>query len=236
MSRRKGLVQRSCMADQSQLNRSYQKEWRQKGFIAVTILLSGMIILLLGVSLLTLHVHEAQAFQSSRNRVCAHYTAEAGMELMLWELYEWGEEVIRDYEALVQQGVIRDDTGTGSGFDSHLHLKLYQMLLQANQHGDDLLPSPFQGLNAGECGEAPEDQEDEGNEHLHLRLKVESDPSKKQLTVTVQGICQRARVTQRAVVDLPAVRQETSECGNFIEAYITSLYLVSRVQCPSPWE
>ncbi|MDW7670630.1 MAG: hypothetical protein SCK57_06115 [Bacillota bacterium] len=206
----------------------------RQGFISVTILLAGMILMVLAFSLFTRQEHETLAMQSSRNRVCAHYTAEAGMELMLWELYEWGEEVIREYEAKLASGTPVTDISWD--FDAHVQLHLFPLLNQLNQHGDDLLPSPFQNLSGGEGGEDdPEDQEEESAAQ-HLRLKVESDPSQQQLIVTVQGICHRARVTQRAVVDLPTVKQEKSECNNFTHTYITSLYLVSRVQCPSPWE
>ncbi len=183
----------------------------RKGSISLVVLLSGLVLIMITMSLMTIQINEVKAVQSSRQRICAQYVAESAMELAVWELYEITEEIIQEYVngAGTHQGMMNQ------GFDNYLKHRLYHQLPQFNVNQPAKLMLPV-----SENGENNPSHED----HL-IRMKVEKSTDQQQLILTVQGICGRARSTLQSVLDLP---QMTGQ-------YVSSLYLVSTRQILSDW-
>ena len=177
----------------------------RKGSISLVVLLSGLVLIMITMSLLTIQMNEAMAFQSSRQRICAQYVAESAMELAVWELYEMTEEIIQEYV---------NGAGMNQGFDNYLKHRLSHQLPEFNVNQPTQLILPVSGSDNSTFHE----------DHL-IRMKVEKSTDQKQLIVTVQGICGRARSTLKSVLDLP---EKTGHA-------VSSLYLVSTRQILSDW-
>ncbi len=190
------------------------------GYISLFVLLTGMMLILITLSLLTQQVNEVMAVESFQHKTQAHYLADAGMDMALWQLYDWSEEAISTYE----EGVaLAAETGAAvPSLKDYVRSQVISQLDQFNQYDNTPMDNPLQNVD-----------------HDHsMRFKVETSIDEEQVTVTVQGICDKARVTQQAVVALPRVTQVTSleaEGGTGSEVLIQGLYLISRFQTSSIW-
>lgn len=193
---------------------------RQSGYISIFVLLTGMVLILITLSLLTRQVNEVMALRSFQNRTQAHYLAEAGMDMTLWQLYEWSEEAIEAYG----EGVaLAAETGaTVPSLTDYIRSHVVYQLYRLNQYDNKPMDNPLAGLE---------------KDH-HIRLKVEASIDEAQVTVTAQGICDKARVTLQAVVVLPRITQvtplEASGSTGKVEM-IQGMHLISRFQTSSIW-
>ena len=190
------------------------------GYISIFVLLTGMVLILITLSLLTRQVNEVMALRSFQNRTQAHYLAEAGMDMTLWQLYEWSEEAIEAYG----EGVtLAGETGaTVPSLTDYIRSHVVYQLYRLNEYNNSPMDNPLAGLET---------------DH-HIRLKVEASVDETQVTVTAQGICEKARVTQQAVVALPRVTQVTpleASGGTGNEMVIQGMLLISRFQTASIW-
>lgn len=215
---RKNEYTKCC--ESQHINHSDKPEQSSGGYISIFVLLTGMILLLITLSLLTRQVNEVMAVGSFQHKTQAHYLAEAGMDMALWQLYEWSEEAIAAYE----EGVaLAAETGmTVPSLKEYSRSHVIFQLYRLNEYNNTPLDKPFSGLE----------------EDHSIRLKVEASIDEAQVTLVAQGICEKARVTQQAVVALPRVTQVTSleaEGGTGNEIVIQGLHLISRFQTPSIW-
>ena len=190
------------------------------GYISIFVLLTGMVLILITLSLLTRQVNEVKGVQSFQHRTQAHYLADAGMNMALWQLYEWSEEAIIAYEEGV---MLAAEMGAKvPSLTDYLQNHVVHQLYRLNQYDKKPLENPLPGLDTNHG----------------IRFKVEASSDETQVTVTAQGICDKARVTQQAVVNLPRVTQVNPlerEDGMGNEVVIQGLHLVSRFQTSSIW-
>ena len=203
---------------------------RQSGYISIFVLLTGMVLILITLSLLTRQVNEVTAVSSFQHRTQAHYLAASGMDMALWQLFEWSEEAITAYE----EGVaLAAETGAAvPSLSDYLRSHVIYQLYRLNQYDNSPMDNPLPGLH---------------KDHS-IRFKVEASIDEAQVTITAQGICDKARVTQQAVVALPRITHvypfvtgeeldetgtDTDNLGN--EVVIHGMHLISRFQTSSIW-
>lgn len=191
-----------------------------RGYISIFVLLTGMVLILITLSLLTRQVNEVTAVSSFQHRTQAHYLAASGMDMALWQLFEWSEEAITAYEAGV---ALAAETGAAvPSLTDYLRNHVIYQFYRLNQYDNSPMDNPLPGLH---------------KDHS-IRFKVEASIDEAQVTITAQGICDKARVTQQAVVKLPRVTQVNrleAEGGTGNEVVIQGMHLISRFQTSSIW-
>lgn len=190
------------------------------GYVSVFVLLTGMILILITLSLLTRQMNEVKAVASFQDKTQAHYLATSGMDMALWQLYEWSEEAVLAYEEGVR---LAAETGVAvpslkNYIRSHVVQRLYKLNAFNTRPSQNFIPQVEQ-------------------EHS-LRMRVVASIDGELVTLTVQGVSQKARITQQAVVQLPrvvAVEPLGPEGQNGNLVTIHGLNLVSRFQTFSIW-
>ena len=184
----------------------------EKGMISVFVLLTGMILVMLSLSLLTRQVASVKAVQSYEHRVRAHYLAASGMEMVLWQLHQWSEEAVAETLQIHSA-----DTDFQELLAQQVQQRVVHQLYRINLHETQPLENFFSDMI----------------QPHQLRFQVNACIRQETVTIVVEGTYANARVAQEAVVLLPLSRVHTTGLGN--EAVVTGMVLQSRSQCLSPW-
>lgn len=200
------------------------------GYISIFVLLTGMLLILITLSLLTRQMNEVMAIKSFQHRTQAHYLSDSGMDMALWQLYEWSEDALAAYE----EGVtLAAETGAAvPSLKDYVRSHVIYQLYRLNEYNSTPMDNPFQQLELNHG----------------IRLKVEASIDESQITITAQGICEKSRVTQQSVVALPKVTQMNSfvtegaldetgaDRGSLgKDVVIQGMHLISRFQTSSIW-
>ena len=189
----------------------------RKGYISLFVLLSGMILLILTLSLLTRQVNEGLGLQSFRHRVQAHYLAESGMDMALWQLWEWNDAAMEAYEESLWTAIELESAAPS--LNDCLRTHVMHQLYRLNAFDKSPMTNLF----------------DELTQPHAIRMKAEPSICEGQVTLTVMGTYGRARVTQRAVAQMPHLSHVEDAEGGGSEWVIRHMTLVSRSQIVSDW-
>ena len=189
----------------------------QKGAVSLVVLMAGMLLIFITLSFLTRQVNEVTAVQSFQNRIQAHYLVESGMDILLWQLYEWSEEAV---DCFVEKTVSDHSGKTPSHLLSDtINACVVQPLESINHHRFIPLTNPFEDL--------PQPHS--------LRMKADASSDERFITVTVMGTYGKARVTQRAVVQMPHIAEIKKDPDAGHTLLINDMILISRSQVLSDW-
>jgi len=181
----------------------------RRGSVALWVMMAGMILMMLALSVMARQMTSYQATISSENRLRAHYLAESGMEMALWQLNEWVEEGVESY---------RESPGTQSP-EPWVRQYLVSRLYLLNDFDTHPLDRPFPLLTTPH----------------QIRMKAELCIEGTQLTVTVEGRCENARITRQALLEMPVATPIQGGGGEYARWKLTPLRLVSLRQIEPYW-
>ena len=185
-----------------------------RGWASIFVLTLGLLLVLLTMSLITRQITEQLALRSFENRLQAHYLAESGMELALWQISQWADQSVESF--LNSDSLERPPCDVLAG---HVRREVILNLDKINHYRHTPLQPVF--------------TEDTMSHSLRMLAEASSDGS--HIVLTVQGNYGNARVAQRAVVQLPVIVTGSSVGVAEEGLYVKTMELRSRSQVLATW-
>lgn len=185
-----------------------------QGAASLFVLMMGLLLVILTMSLITRQLTERQAVRSFENRLQAHYLAESGMELALWQLSQWSDQSV---EAFLEG--FTNDGSPSSALADHIRHEVIFNLHQINAFRHHPLQQLFS---------------DDATPHA-IKMQAEASIDEKEIVLTVQGNYGNARVAQQAIVQLPVIISGIHPEAPSDQVYVKTMVLHSRSQVLATW-